>query len=112
MQPNPPIFVIEGLDIRVYQSLEDALGALEAIDVRNNEYSVYDGDGRRLELGVVQTPFWGHEKVVLSKLESESAHAAGLAGHLAAFLAYSGVDSEWLRSASLAQLERGNVGTR
>jgi hypothetical protein len=106
MQPSSPIFVIEGLDIHVYNSIDETLRALEPIDVRNNEYSVYDRDGRRLELRVARTRFWGHEKVVLDNVETEPTHAAELGNQLASFLAYSGVEPEWLDSASLPQLEK------
>jgi len=106
VQLNPPIFVIEGLDVTVYHSIEDTLRALEPVDVRNNEYSVYDSEGHRLELGVARVPFWGFEKVVLDDVESEPKHAPELASQLASFLADSGVDPTWLAAASLSQLEK------
>jgi hypothetical protein len=50
--PTYPIFVLEGLDIAKYDSIEIARRALEPIDVRNAVYEAYDILGRRLKLTV------------------------------------------------------------
>jgi hypothetical protein len=47
----PPIFVLStngGGDLAVYNSLEEAAGDFEPVDVVNHEYDVYDGLGRKL----------------------------------------------------------------
>jgi hypothetical protein len=47
---RPPVFVVEGEDVAVYDCLEDAMTALEGVDVEDGLYSVYDADGRRIAL--------------------------------------------------------------
>ena len=42
---TPPIIVNENGDVTLYQSAETAARALEPIDVKNNEYVVYDSEG-------------------------------------------------------------------
>ena len=50
----PPIIVIllENGDLLIFDSREDAEDYLEAIDVRNNEYTAYDSKGTVLDLSV------------------------------------------------------------
>ncbi len=48
--PSLPIFVVEGHDVGVYQSLDRAEGALEPIDVSAQIYTGYDALGRRLNI--------------------------------------------------------------
>ena len=50
--PKPPVFVIDGLDVGVFKSVEDAVLQLEPIDVNRGEYSAYDAEGRLLRLAV------------------------------------------------------------
>lgn len=45
---KPPIIVSENGDISIYDTLEEAILGLEAIDVRNNEYEFFDSEGYRL----------------------------------------------------------------
>jgi hypothetical protein len=55
-----PVFVIEGLDISMYDSVDDAAAALEGVDVEAGLYSVFDIEGRRIVLkgeGVHETRF-------------------------------------------------------
>ena len=47
---RPPVFVVEGGDVSAYDSLADAMAALEGVDVEDGLYSVYDADGRRIVL--------------------------------------------------------------
>jgi len=47
---NPPIFVVntDGSGVSMYEDLQRAEGDLEAIDVLNGEYEVFDSNGMRL----------------------------------------------------------------
>lgn len=47
---SPPIFVAEGIDVRVFQSAEDAGRALEPWWVLEKRGQVYDSKGRLLRL--------------------------------------------------------------
>lgn len=47
---TPPIVVTEHGDISFYPAVAAAALALEPIDVRNNEYVVYDSEGYKLKL--------------------------------------------------------------
>ena len=90
-----PIVVGAKSEVLIFRSVESAAAWLEAIDVRNNEYRVaYDGEGRRLELGIkaverrslfdlLRTRI---DLVVIRSLENEADHAAELAGLLRAHL--------------------------
>lgn len=49
-QPIPPIFIVDGLDVGVFASVDDTVLQLEAVDVNNGEYSSYDAEGRSLHL--------------------------------------------------------------
>ena len=48
-----PVIVCEHGDISFFSSIEAAALALEAVDVKNGEYTAYDGDGRRLSLSII-----------------------------------------------------------
>lgn len=45
-----PVYLIEGKDIIIYSSVSDLQGHLEPIDIRDNNYSCYDSEGRLLKL--------------------------------------------------------------
>lgn len=47
-----PIFIVEGHDVAVFQTLEKAEGHIESIDVKNNIYDGYDSSGQRLKFDV------------------------------------------------------------
>lgn len=52
----PPIFVVPtdgAVDLFVYFNVGDVEGDLEPIDVLNDEYELYDGDGQLLSASVV-----------------------------------------------------------
>ncbi len=54
MQFVPPIIVIEqGGNIEIFQTVREAEIYLEPIDVENNEYVIYDSEGRLLTATVV-----------------------------------------------------------
>ena len=44
-----PIIVIDGGDVEVYQTAESAALDMEAVDVLNGEYDIYDCEGTVLE---------------------------------------------------------------
>ena len=48
--PKPPLVLLEGSYQLMFGSLDELLGWVEAIDVRNGEYIVLDRDGRVIEL--------------------------------------------------------------
>lgn len=56
MQPNsestlqPPIVVIEGKDVRVFRTVDEAARAVEGPDVLEGIYEAYDATGVRIEL--------------------------------------------------------------
>lgn len=45
-----PIFVIEGEDVIIFNSLEDVQSQLEPIDVRNNIFISYDAEGKLVKI--------------------------------------------------------------
>ena len=48
---TPPVFVIAGSDLLVFESMDVAANYMEAIDVRDGEHQgAFDADGRRLEI--------------------------------------------------------------
>jgi hypothetical protein len=54
MQYVPPIIVVEqGGDIEIFQTMREVEMYLEPLDVENNEYVIYDSEGRLLTAIVV-----------------------------------------------------------
>ncbi len=47
-----PIIIAErgGVDVSIYDSLEQAIFQIEPIDVQHDEYEVFDADGREIRL--------------------------------------------------------------
>jgi hypothetical protein len=80
-EPQAPIFAVDGLDVAVYATLDDALLHLEPIDVANKVNLVYDAKGRLLHL------LTDGKKNVAQLAEQEPLHAGELAAALRAFLA-------------------------
>jgi len=83
--PRPPIFIIDGEDVGIFSSLDDALLQLEAIDVLHGEYTAYDADGNLLELSV------DGERIVAKLPQSEPCRAEQLSTALRQFLDHMGV---------------------
>ena len=79
-QSIPPIFVIDGLDVGVFKSIEEAVLQLEPLDVDRGEYSAYDAQGRLLKLVV------DGARVTAQLAESEASHARELSALLREFL--------------------------
>jgi hypothetical protein len=80
INPTPPVFVIDGLDVGVFKSIEDAVLQLEPVDVNRGEYSAYDGEGRSLRLAV------DGSKVTAHLAEAKASHADELSVALREFL--------------------------
>ena len=104
-----PLIVDEKGDLLVFDSVGKMLTYLEAIDVRNQEYTAYDSDGRLLQLGVAKTRsffglFEGPEFVTLEGEEATPSHATQLRACISDFLIRVGVDRDWVASASQAEL--------
>lgn len=49
---KPPLFLVtsDGGDADAFTSLEEAVAYVEAIDIINDEYRLFDSDGRRIHL--------------------------------------------------------------
>ena len=47
---QPPVFVIDGHDVSLHDSLTDAIHALEGVDVADGIYRLFDSQGRRVFL--------------------------------------------------------------
>jgi len=48
--PKPPVFILEGHDVGIFDTVAQAEVQLEAIDVRNGIYEGFDARGRRLNI--------------------------------------------------------------
>jgi len=55
-----PFFLVstDNSDLWVFETLDDTIRSMEAIDVRNGEYIVFDAGGLQLELSAVLPKFW------------------------------------------------------
>jgi hypothetical protein len=97
---RPPVFVVEGGDVSAHESLQDAMAALEGVDVEDGVYSVYDADGRRIALegvGVKRSRFIVDVGVVqVASIEAEPTGADELRKSLLGFGRHCGweVDDE------------------
>ena len=80
---QPPIIVVEGGDIDAFPTLADALGSVEAMDVRDGLFSVFDSTGRRLILNAVTD----QDPVELVRVEADPASETELRTRLVEFLA-------------------------
>jgi hypothetical protein len=114
---RPPVFVVEGGDVSAHESLQDAMAALEGVDVEDGLYSVYDADGRRIALkgvGVKRSRFIVDVGVVqVASIEAEPTGADELRKSLLGFGRHCGweVDDE-TPLAELVELARRTLGLR
>ena len=67
-----PIFIAEGWDLKLYDSIRDAELDLEPIDVESGIYAGYDAEGRLLKIETRDSA------VVLSAAEASPAHQGQL----------------------------------
>lgn len=87
---QPPLIVDEHGDLELFRDAAALEGYLEAIDVENNEYIVYDSEGRLVELTTMVVPtraLFGllkgtAEAVRVAGWEADPTHAAELAAKL------------------------------
>jgi len=47
---QPPVFVVDGGDVSVHDSLEEATRSLEGVDVADGIYTLFDSVGKRIRL--------------------------------------------------------------
>lgn len=96
---RPPIIVNEHGDVQIFEVVGHAEIALEAIDVRNDEYAAYDSDGRRLAITVCDRD----DQVRISGDENSVTGRDELKTVLSVFLMRTG-DSEAVKEMSLQEL--------
>ena len=101
-----PLFLIEGLDVSSYESLDDLILFVEPVDIRNQEYFMSDAEGRRIFLAAGRKKtLWGEIEVVqVDRIDETSTHSCELAVLLGAFLEYHGIDDRWVQRATLKEL--------
>lgn len=111
---KPPIIVIDkrGHDLSIYSTVEEAENHLEAIDVKENEYTAFDAEGRSLKLHVLtkKVPIiWGILKVnrdcvILEQVDDKPTHADSLRAGLTNYLKEKGVSPKELVDLSIELL--------
>jgi|GEM_PF-3488376 len=73
---DPPFFLFDGLDLTLFDSLDDLVISLEGIDVDSGAYQAFDAAGRVVRLGargVTQTRFTVEiGEVVIESIEEVS----------------------------------------
>lgn len=71
IEPKTPLFVLlkDCGEVESYGSVEALLGQLEAIDVENNEYEVWDAEGRKVLLRTEESGRFRSKKIVLGSVE-------------------------------------------
>lgn len=80
MTPTPPIFVVEDIDIGIFDSLEDAQRFLEPWSIKARAGKIYDAEGRLIEAKADNT------RVTLFLAEDMPLHADELTSFLRRFL--------------------------
>jgi len=93
-----PVIVDEHGSILAFESFKDAALYLEPIDVQNDEYISYDGEGRLLRL-IATSP-----RITIEYSESEPHHADELRKLLIGFLERTGKAREELIPVPLRDL--------
>jgi hypothetical protein len=110
---KPPIIIDNHGDLLVFESVEEAQGYLEPMDVKNLEYEAFDSEGRLLNVKVIEShegwkasKLFGYtsEQVVLESVESLPQHVDELRKKLISFLVTLGGSLPSLTGASLSEL--------
>ncbi len=78
--PEPPIFILEGHDAAIFESVEQAQSHLEPIDVKHGVNDAYDGQGRRLRIST------DGRDIVIELAEEEPSDFSSLEAELRAHL--------------------------
>lgn len=109
----PPIIVIDGGDVGIFKTKEEAEMFLEPIDVENGEFIAYDSEGRLLDLYTVteyqpcclllfiKIPI---KHVKIQCKETEPKHKEDLYNALISFLENIEINSEDVRNFDLKEL--------
>jgi hypothetical protein len=111
---NPPIIIVEGLSLYIFNDIQKAQNYMEPIDVENNEFSVYDRFGNllkpKIEYNQHQTRFlwfsrkvW-REEVILEKSDPPIRKDELLREILTKNLTNFEFDDQWLSNATLDEL--------
>jgi hypothetical protein len=93
-QLRAPLIVDEHGDLKLFRDVSSMEGWMEAIDVQNNEYVVYDSEGRLVELTTAEVPtqalfglLKGSAEVVrMSRVEADPTRATELYNKLRSHL--------------------------
>jgi hypothetical protein len=80
MNPRPPIFILEELDVAVFDSMEDAERFLEPWQIKKGGGRIFDADGR-----LIRAEVSGY-RVVLTLAEERPSHAHELEDVLRRYL--------------------------
>jgi len=99
---RPPIFVYEPNDLDVFESVEAAERYIEPIDVKNDEFTFFDSEGRVLNASVV-IDTKGIERTVIDDTEDQF-NKSELKRILVDFLMYLGYSESELSGLQLSQL--------
>lgn len=97
---KPPIIADNFGDLLIFNTIESAQGYLEPIDVRSNEYVVYDSEGRLLR--ALASSDSG--PVTIEDAEKVPTHQTALRGALISFLSQVGERREDLVQRPLHEL--------
>jgi len=110
---GPPIIVDGDGGPLFFASVSRAEGYIEAIDVRDGEYTAcYDSEGRRVDIRLEQRPrlllgrsrVGAQDAVVLQCAEEAPSHSAELRSLLIRSLQRIGVSNDWFQKATLEEL--------
>ena len=100
VEMRPPIVLYDKGDVDLFLTTEDAENAIEIIDVRNQEYVVYDSEGKLLRFRIIERPMVGgllrRRDVVLEEAEETASHRQELRNVVRQFLMHSGFSDESL----------------
>lgn len=94
-----PIILDEHGDSEIYPSYEEAIRAIEAIDVRNNEYRGYDAEGRKLNLSADNA-----DRITISLAEEEPSYQQELRQVLMKYLRALKYSPDQLEGKSIEEL--------
>jgi len=98
-----PIIADNRGDLHVFESVDQAERYIEPIDVKNNEWTIYDSEGRSVE--AVITRRWGFpERVVLTARDQIPRHSNELRSRLITFLTRIGKVHDGLAELPLERL--------